>query len=124
MLNHSIDTVVVGADGIIVNFNLINKITTFPIIIIAMKIKISFNKVALVCFAGLNLERSQNIYTDSMGIEEFKGYESKKWSLENVDFFNPMFDIMPAQYNSGSITRTGIIRFFAENNFESLSYEN
>ena len=30
MLNHSIDNVVVGAVGIIVNFNLINLVTTFP----------------------------------------------------------------------------------------------
>ena len=59
-----------------------------------------------------------------MDIEEFKGYESKKWSPENVDFFNPTFDIMLAQYNSGSITGRGIILFFAENNFEILSYEN
>ena len=124
MLNHSIDTVVVGADGIIVNFNLINKVTTFPIVGIAMKIEISLNEVALVSSADLNLERSQDIYIDNMGIEEFKGYESKKWDPEKVNFFNRTFDIMPAQYNSGSITRTGIIRFFAENNFEILSYEN
>ena len=124
MLNHRIDTVVVGADGIIVNFNLINKVTTLPIVGITMKIEISFNEVALVSSAGLNLERSQDIYIDNMGIEEFKGYESKKWDPENVNFFNPTFGIMPAQYNCGSITRRGIIRFFAENNFEILSYEN
>ena len=40
MLNHSIDTVVVGADGIIVNFNSTDRVTTFPIVVIAMKIKI------------------------------------------------------------------------------------
>ena len=124
MLNHRTDAVVVGADEIIVNFNLINKATTFPIIVIAMKINISFNEVALVSCSDLNLERSQDIYIDNMSIEEFKGYESKKWSPENVNFINPTFDIIPAQYNSGSITRRGIIRFFAENNFEILSYEN
>ena len=124
MLNHRIDTVVVGADGIIVNFNLINEVTTFPIAGISMKIELSFNEVVLVSFADLNLERRQDIYIDNMGVEEFKGYESKKWGSENVNFFNPAFDIMPAQYNSGSITRRGIICFFAENNFETLSYEN
>ena len=124
MLNHRIGTLVVGADGIIVNFNLINKVTTFPIVGIAMKIEISFNEVAPVSSAGLNLELSQDIYIDNKGIEEFKGYESKKWDPENVNFFNPTFDIMRAQHNSGSITRRGIILFFAKNNFEILSYEN
>ena len=124
MLNHRIGTLVVGADGIIVNFNLTDRVTTFPIVGIAMKIEISFKEVALVSSADLNLERSQDIYIDNMGIEEFKGYESKKWDPENVNFFNPTFDIMPVQYNSGSITRREIICFFAENNFEILSYEN
>ena len=58
MLNHRIDTVVVGADGIIVNFNLINKVNNFPIVVITMKIKMSFNKVAPVYSADLNLELS------------------------------------------------------------------
>ena len=124
MLSNRIDAVVVGADGIIVNFDLINKVTTFPIVVIAMNIKNFFNEVALVSSADLNLEGSQDIYIDNMGIEEFKGYGSKKWSPGNVDFFNPTFDIMPAQYNFDSITRREIIRLFAENNFEISSYEN
>jgi methylthioribose-1-phosphate isomerase len=58
MLNHRIDTVVVGADGIIVNFNSINKVNNFPIVVITMKIKMSVNKVGLVYSADLNLELS------------------------------------------------------------------
>mgnify|MGYP001227453524 CR=1 FL=1 len=80
MLNHRIDTLVVGADGIIVNFNLINKVTTFPIVGIAMKIEIFFNEVALVSSSGLNLERSQDIYINNMGIEELKDTDQKKES--------------------------------------------
>ena len=40
-----------------------------------MKIKISFNEAALVSSADLNLERSQDIYIDNMGVEEPKGCE-------------------------------------------------
>ena len=58
MLNHRIDTVVVGVDGIIVNFNSINKVNNFPIVVITMKIKMSVNKVGLVYSADLNLELS------------------------------------------------------------------
>ena len=86
VLNHRIDTVVVGADGIIVNFNLINKVNNFPIVVITMKIKMSFNKVAPVYSADLNLELSWDNYINNMGSGEFKGYESKKKSPENVIF--------------------------------------
>ena len=80
MLNHRIDTAVVCADGIIVNFNLINKVTSFTFVGIAMENEIFFNEVALVSSSDLNLERSQDIYINNMGTEELKDTDQKKES--------------------------------------------
>ena len=123
MLNHSIDTVVVGADRIIVNSDLINKVGTCFIIVVAIKIKNLFYEVTLVVSANFNRERGQDIYTDDVGIEDFKGYGSKRWGSENANVYNPMFDIVLVRYNSDSITKKGITPSSVENNFEILSYE-
>ena len=71
VLNHRIDTVVDSADRIIVNSDLVNKVGTCFTVVVAMKIKISFNELALVSSTDLNMECGQDIYIHNMDVEEY-----------------------------------------------------
>lgn len=120
-----IDMVVVGADRIARNGDVVNKIGTYEKAVVARENNVPFYVAAprstfdLKCATGDDVkieERDEEEVLYASGWRE-KSFERVRTSPMNSKARNPAFDVTPARYVSGIITEKGIIR---ANEFEII----
>lgn len=109
MKEKRIDMIVVGADRIAANGDACNKIGTCGVAILAKHYGIPFYVAAPSSTFDITLKDGSLI-----PIEERDGQEIKKgfgtWTApRDVNFYNPAFDVTPANLIAGIITEKGII---------------
>lgn len=98
-----VDKVFVGADAVMVNGDVINKIGTSQVALCASSMEIEFN------VAAQSLKFSpESVYGKLVEIEDRGPAEVTK-ELRGVRILNPAFDVTPAHHISKIITELGII---------------
>lgn len=120
MMNNQIDLVLVGADRISLNGDVINKIGTYLKALAAKANQIPFYVAAPISTIDFNSENFKN----TVKIEERSGDEvrfvnglnenntisSIRIVPQSTQIYNPGFDISPADLISGIITEKGIVK--------------
>lgn len=113
-----IDMIIVGADRIARNGDVVNKIGTLDRAILAKTFKIPFYVAApsstfdADCRKGTDVvieERSEDEVLFQEGIDRNGNKVRIRVCAPEVTAYNPAFDITPAKYISGIITEKGII---------------
>lgn len=102
MREKGVNHVFVGADSVYTNGNVVNKIGTSQVALIAQANEIDFN----VCTQTIKFS-PQSLYGVESEIEERD--TSEVADIEGIDIYNPAFDVTPKEHVTRIITEDGVI---------------
>lgn len=108
METHCIDAVVVGADRVAANGDTANKIGTLQIAVIAKHYGVPFYVAAPTQTIDLNTKSAESIVIEQRPADELRRIGSLQLAPDNVDVWNPCFDVTPADLIEGIITECGV----------------
>lgn len=105
-----IDAVVVGADRIAANGDTANKIGTYSLAIVAQAHNVPFFVAAPLSTVDFNLKDGSGIPIEERDpIEVYQIGETRICPI-GVDFYNPAFDVTPADLITAIITERGAVK--------------
>jgi methylthioribose-1-phosphate isomerase len=110
MHRKKIDCVIVGADRIVANGDVANKIGTYTLAVLAKENKIPFYVAAPTSTIDLSLSSGDKIPIEERSPEEVTHIQGVPIAPEGIRAANPAFDVTPHSYITAIITEKGIIR--------------
>ncbi len=108
MSRGEIDLVVVGADRIAGNGDTANKIGTYSLAVLANYHNIPLYIAAPLSTIDLSIQSGKDIIIEERDRSEVTHINDHAIAPENIEVFNPAFDITPAGLISAIITENGI----------------
>ncbi len=116
-----IDLVVVGADRIAANGDTANKIGTYALAIAAKAHQIPFYVAAPFSTIDFDLNEGSQIPIEERNATEI--YQSERHSIcpKGAKFYNPAFDVTPAELITAVITEKGVIQPSSLIDFRNVS---
>ena len=115
-----VDIVLVGADRVTANGDLINRIGTYPLAVLAKENDIPFYVALPLSTVDPNTTSGSDIEIEERDAEEVTHFGNTPITPKKTDAFNPAFDLTPHEYITGFITEKGLIEPDFEENFSSL----
>ena len=109
MQQGKVDLVIVGADRIAANGDTANKIGTYSLAVLAQAHEVPFYVAAPTSTIDLKVATGQEIPIEERPGKELKECFGVPTAPEDVNVYNPAFDVTPAKYISGIITEKGIV---------------
>lgn len=109
MQQGKVDMVIVGADRIAGNGDTANKIGTYSLAVLAFAHEIPFYVAAPTTTIDLKVSKGEEIPLEEREGDEVRIIMGVRVVPDNVQVYNPAFDITPSKYISGIITEKGII---------------
>ncbi|MEM0027719.1 MAG: S-methyl-5-thioribose-1-phosphate isomerase [Ignisphaera sp.] len=120
MYKKMVSKVIVGADRVLGDGHVINKIGTYTIAIAAKRHGIPFYVAAPTSTFDLR-SRVEDVKIEERNPNEVRKVLNKVYiTLEDVDVFNPSFDITPPDLVTGIITEKGVVTQPYEENIRKL----
>ena len=104
-----IDAVVVGADRITANGDAANKIGTYSLAIVARSHNIPFFVAAPLSTVDFKLATGSEIPIEERHPSEIYQVGETRLCPEGVEFYNPAFDVTPAELITAIITEKGAV---------------
>ncbi|MCR2044660.1 S-methyl-5-thioribose-1-phosphate isomerase [Anaerosalibacter massiliensis] len=104
-----IDLIVVGADRIATNGDTANKIGTFMLSVVAKTYNIPFYIAAPISTIDFNIETGKEIVIEERDDEEVTHIQGVRIAPEEIEAYNPAFDVTPNENITAIITEKGII---------------
>ena len=104
-----IQLVIVGADRIAANGDTANKIGTYGVALLAQAHKIPFYVAAPYSTFDLSIADGSQIPIEERNPEEIRHGFGHATAPEGIHFYNPAFDVTPAELIAGFITEKGIL---------------
>jgi methylthioribose-1-phosphate isomerase len=108
MRGHGISWVIVGADRITANGDVINKIGTYQLAINAMHHGVRFMVVAPSSTIDMTCEVGEDVVLEERDATELLDFAGQRVGAR-VEVFNPVFDVTPADLVDAIVTETGVI---------------
>jgi methylthioribose-1-phosphate isomerase len=108
MKTKGITWVVVGADRITANGDIANKIGTYHLAVAAMHHGVRFMVVAPSSTIDMNLASGEDILLEERAASELLELNGQRVGAD-VDAFNPVFDVTPADLIDAIVTEKGIV---------------
>lgn len=105
-----IDAIVVGADRIASNGDTANKIGTYSLAIVAQAHNIPFFVAAPLSTVDFNLKDGSEIPIEERDAIEVYQIGETRICPPEVDFYNPAFDVTPADLITAIITERGAVK--------------
>lgn len=102
-----IDKVLVGADRIAANGDVVNKVGTYPIAVVANEHDIP---VYVAGDVDVETKRGEDIEVEMRGSEEVLEFKGQRIAPEGCDALYPAFDVTPARYINAILTDRGVER--------------
>jgi methylthioribose-1-phosphate isomerase len=109
MKEGKIDIVITGADRIAANGDSANKIGTYSLAVLAGYHNIPFYIAAPYSTVDCSLSSGDEIPIEQRAEEEIKNFFGRRTVPEEVEVYNPAFDVTPAELITGIITDRGIL---------------
>lgn len=110
MARLGIDLVLVGADRIVANGDVANKIGTYGVAVAARYHGIPFYVAAPSSTLDFDLRSGAEIPIEQRGAEEVRSGFGRQTAPEAVPVYNAAFDVTPAELIDGIITEVGIFK--------------
>lgn len=104
-----IDVVITGADRIAANGDTANKIGTYMLSELAFKFDVPFYIAAPLSTIDFSINSGNDIEIEERSPKEVTEIEGKQIAPDNIDVYNPAFDVTPAANISGIITEKKIV---------------
>jgi methylthioribose-1-phosphate isomerase len=108
MARLGVDLVIVGADRIVSNGDVANKIGTYGLAIAARHHGIPFYVAAPSSTLDFNLSSGDEIPIEERGEEEVRSGFGRPTMPDEAAVFSPAFDVTPAELIAGIITERGV----------------
>ncbi len=105
-----INIVIVGADRIAANGDTANKIGTYSVAVLARYHRIPFYVAAPYTTFDLSLADGGGIPIEERDPEEIRRGFGRMTAPDGIRFYNPAFDVTPAELITGFITDRGILK--------------
>jgi methylthioribose-1-phosphate isomerase len=102
--------VIVGADRIAANGDTANKIGTYTVSVLAREHGIPFYVAAPLTTFDFSLESGEGIPIEERGPDEIHTVFGSQVAPLDVSFYNPAFDVTPADNITSIITEAGVAR--------------
>ncbi|HOQ39358.1 MAG TPA: S-methyl-5-thioribose-1-phosphate isomerase [Fervidobacterium sp.] len=109
MKQGKVDAVVVGADRIASNGDVANKIGTYMVAVLAKRHGVPFYVAAPMSTLDLSIESGNNIPIEERSHEEVTNCGGRRIAPNNVNVYNPAFDVTDHELVSAIITEKGIV---------------
>ena len=109
MKQGKIDAVITGADRIVANGDAANKIGTYSLSVLAGRHNIPFYIVAPSSTFDLSIAGGDMIPIEERGADEVKCFGDRQITPDEVDVYNPAFDVTEAADIAAIITERGVI---------------
>jgi methylthioribose-1-phosphate isomerase len=110
MQQGTIDVVIVGADRIAANGDTANKIGTYSLAIVAKAHNIPFYVAAPFSTIDFDLPNGSQIPIEERDSDEIAQIGKTKICPSGIEFYNPAFDVTPADLITAIITERGAIK--------------
>jgi len=111
MSEHKINAVVVGADRVVANGDTANKIGTYQIAIVAKHHNVPFYVACPETTFDPKIESGKDIKIEMRPHNEMKSVKGVKIAHDDINCWNPAFDITPAALITGGIiTEFGVFK--------------
>jgi methylthioribose-1-phosphate isomerase len=104
-----VDAVVVGADRIAANGDVANKIGTYGVALLAKAHNIPFYALAPSSTFDPSISSGREIPIEERSADEVVRGFGRRTAPENVEVFNPAFDVTPSELVSAIVTDVGIL---------------
>ncbi|QFT88509.1 Methylthioribose-1-phosphate isomerase [Bacillus sp. THAF10] len=118
----NISAIIVGADRITANGDTANKIGTYGLAILAKAFGIPFYVAAPLSTFDISIATGDSIIIEERNPDEVTHIGNKRIAPENIDVFNPAFDVTPNELITAIITEEGVIKGnFTESIFSLFS---
>jgi methylthioribose-1-phosphate isomerase len=104
-----VNAIITGADRIAANGDAANKIGTLGLSILANHYGVPFYIAAPSSTFDLAIANGTQIPIEQRSADEVRSVGTSKTAPENVDIFNPAFDVTPAKNITAIITEKGVI---------------
>lgn len=106
----NVDAVVVGADRIAANGDTANKIGTYTLAVLAHHHGIPFYVAAPLSTIDLTIKSGADIPIEERNAGEVRSVRGVSLTVDEVEVFNPAFDVTENRLISAIITEKGILR--------------
>ena len=110
MAQGKIDAVIVGTDRVAANGDVANKIGTLSVAIAAKHFGIPFLVAAPTSSIDLTIPTGKDIPIEERSPEEITNGLGRRTAPEDVDIYNPAFDVTPAELVTAIITEKGVAK--------------
>jgi methylthioribose-1-phosphate isomerase len=104
-----VDIVFVGADRVVANGDVVNKIGTYKVAVVARENGVPFYAVVPTSTVDLSLASGDEVPIEERAAEEVTHVRGQPIGPEGVNVANPAFDVTPHRYVTGIITERGIV---------------
>jgi methylthioribose-1-phosphate isomerase len=110
MSQGKVQAVIVGTDRVAANGDVANKIGTLNVAILAKHYNIPFLVAAPTSSIDLSLATGAQIPIEERNSSEISNGLGRQTAPEKVEFYNPAFDVTPAELVTGIVTEKGVAR--------------
>lgn len=110
MQKAAVDCVIVGADHIAANGDVVNKIGTYTLAVLAKHHDVPFYVAAPSSTVDMRTHKGRDIVIEERDPREVLEIQRKRIAPKNMAVFNPAFDLTPHELVSAIITEKGVIR--------------
>ncbi|CAI5707784.1 hypothetical protein KXD40_008240 [Peronospora effusa] len=108
MLAGKVDVVLFGADRVAANGDVVNKIGTYKLAVVAKENKVPVYACVPSSTIDLNFLEGRSIPIEERNANEVTCIQGVRIAPEGCPVFNPAFDITPNRYLTGIITEEGV----------------
>lgn len=108
MLAGKVDVVLFGADRVAANGDVVNKIGTYKLAVVAKENKVPVYACVPTSTIDLNFLEGMGIPIEERSADEVACIRGVRIAPEGCPVFNPAFDITPNRYLTGIITEEGV----------------
>jgi len=103
-----VSKVIVGADRVLGNGSVINKIGTYMIAVLAKVHKTPFYVASPISTIDLET-RLEDVEVELRGEDEVLNFQGRRIAPEGIHALNPAFDITPPRYVTAIVTENGVV---------------
>lgn len=104
-----VDLVFVGADRVVANGDVVNKIGTYNLAVVASENGVPFYPVVPTSTIDLSIASGDQVPIEERDTEEVTHVQGQSIAPQGVKAANPAFDVTPFRYVTGIITEHGIV---------------
>jgi methylthioribose-1-phosphate isomerase len=104
-----VDLVFVGADRVAANGDVVNKIGTYYLAVVARENGVPFYPVVPTSTIDLSIATGDQVPIEERDAEEVTHVQGQSVAPQGVKAANPAFDVTPFRYVTGIITEHGIV---------------